>query len=83
MNLPLQFCQGASTSHFYFPCPGDYGLVEGEHYVLYLRLVEVEISIQIEGSDHCSDVQKLFSVIENDCEKMMYKKVTIGAKNTK
>ena len=41
---------------------------------LGLRLVEIAIFIQIEFSNHCSDVQRLFSVIGNDGENNMYKK---------
>jgi hypothetical protein len=37
-----------------------------EQYVLCHRLIEVEILIQIEVSDRCSDVQTLFSVIGTD-----------------
>ena len=33
------------------------------------RLVEVGIFIQIEVTDHCSDVRKLFSGIGNECGK--------------
>jgi hypothetical protein len=58
----------------HFSSSGDLGLVQDEQYVLRHRLNELEILIQIEVSDRCSDVQKLFPVIGNDGGNIMYKK---------
>ena len=55
------------------------GPFQGEQYVLLLRLVEVEFFIQIEVSDHCFDVQKLFSVI---VETLCTKEINISAEKT-
>jgi hypothetical protein len=58
----------------------DFSLVQDNQYVFLLQLIEVEVLVQIEVSDSCSDVQKLFSVIGNDGGNIMYKKVKIRAK---
>jgi hypothetical protein len=63
-----------SYTAFFFSESRGLGPGLGEEYVLRIWLVEVEIFIQIEVSDHCSDVQKLFSVIGNDGRNIMYKK---------
>jgi hypothetical protein len=54
-----------------------------EQYVLYRKLIEVEIFIQIKATDGCSDVQKIFSVVGNDGGNIMYKiKLRSTQKNT-
>lgn len=60
----------------------DKGLVRGEQCVLHLRLTEVDIFIEIEVSDCCSDVQKLFSILGNDGGNILYQKAKISAKKT-
>jgi hypothetical protein len=63
----------------FFEC-WDLSLVRDNQYVIQFQLIEVEVLVQIEVSDSCSDVQKLFSVIGNNVRNMMYKKGKISAK---
>ena len=51
----------------------DLGLV-CDNQSFFLRLIEVEVLVQMEVSDSCSDVQKLCSVIGYDGRNIMCKK---------
>ena len=65
----------------FFEC-WDLGLVRDNQYVIQFQLIEVEVLVQIEVSDSCSDVQKLFSV--TDGRNIMYKESSAqNKKNTK